>query len=300
MRDPRIPAVLAALIAIWGSTWAAIRIGLQGIPPFTGVALRFALAAALLALLARARRIPWQRGRRLHRLWLVETLFGFCISYGVVYWAEQWVPSGLGSVLFATFPLFVALFAHFALPDEPLTALAVAGVLVGFGGVAVLYSQDLAALGGPEVARGAILFLLSPMAAAVGHVWVKKWGEGIHPVNLTIVPMGATGVLMGLIALALEGDRPLVFDARSLGALVYLAVFGSAVTFTLYYWVLARIRATRLSLITYGIPVVALAIGALALGEPITTRTVVGTALVVLGVALATAERGGGATVTEP
>ncbi|MDX1503315.1 MAG: EamA family transporter [Thermoanaerobaculia bacterium] len=277
-----------ALVLIWGSTWGAIRVGLGGIPPYTGVSLRFGLAALVLFATARALGVKLQYGPRVRMLWIVETVFGFCISYGVVYWAEdQGVPSGLGSVLFATFPLFVALLAWIWLAGERPTPAGVVGLLLGFGGVLLIFSDDLATGGDPRVLFASVLFLLSPAAAAVAHVVVKRYGGGIHPINLAAPPMAACGVIMGAVALAVEGEREVVFDAVSVGALLYLAIFGSAVTFTLYYWLLARATATRVALVTYGIPVVALFLGTVFLHEPLTAKTVTGAALVIGGVALA-------------
>ncbi len=168
---------LAALILVWGTTWAAIRLGLEGIPPLAGVALRFGLAAAVLALVARWRGVPLGGGRRLRRLWWINTLFTFSIPYGVVYWAEQWVPSGLAAMLFATYPLFVAALAWLWLPAERLRPPALAGIGLGFAGIALIYSEDLTALGGGEVDLAAAVFLLSPAASALASVQVKRWGR---------------------------------------------------------------------------------------------------------------------------
>lgn len=279
-------AALAALILIWGTTWGAIRIGLAGIPPFGGVAARFALAAAVLFGWAKLRGIRFGTGRHERRLWAINTVLGFCLSYGVVYWAEQWVPSGLSAVLFSTFPLFVAALAHPLIPGERLEALSVAGLLVGFAGVAVIFSEDLGRLGGERMWLGSLVLLTSPLTAAVASVSIKKWGRGVHPLSLGAVPMALTGAVMGLVALAFERHRPWVFDAASVGALLYLAILGSAVTFTLYYWLMERVAVTRLSLITYGIPVVAVLFGTLLLDEPFTARMAAGSALVIAGVAL--------------
>lgn len=279
---------VALLVVVWGSTWAAIRIGLEGIPPFGGVAARFGLAALVLAVVRRLARIPAVvPNRTLVRLWIVETIFGFFIAYGVVYWAEQWVPSGLTSVLFATFPLFVAILARFWLEDDRLSGWRWLGILLGFGGVGVIFSGDVVHLGGPRVLGASAVLLLSPLASAVAHVQVKRWGAGFHPFHLAVVPMAATGVLMGGVALFVEGGGRWRLDAASIGSLVYLACIGSALTFTLYYWLLARVSATRLSLITYGIPVLAVLIGTIFLGEPFGPRAGAGSVLVLLGVAVA-------------
>jgi drug/metabolite transporter (DMT)-like permease len=278
---------IAGLCLIWGTTWSVIHVGLRGIPPLSGVAMRFALASLLLVLLARAIGVPLRGSRIERRLWLVHGLCAFCISYGVTYWSQQWVPSGLASLLFATFPLFLAGFAHFALPGERLGGPSTLGMLAGFAGVAVIFSQDFELLGGPRVLLASAVMLVAPLSSALGNVTVKRWGEGIHPISLNAIAMGIAAGVMGAGALALERDEQLVFDAASIGALLYLAIAGSAVTFTVYFWLLRHMPATRLSLIAYMIPVVAVVVGWALFDEPVTARSIAGGALVLVGVALA-------------
>jgi drug/metabolite transporter (DMT)-like permease len=281
-----IVTVFVLLSLIWGTTWAAIRIGLEGIPPFTGVAARFAIAAVILLVYARATGVSMGHSRRERWLWVSNAVLSFSASYGVVYWAEQWVPSGLGAVIFSTYPLMIAVMSHFALPGERLTPLSVGGILLGFAGVAVIFSTDFEALGGRQVMIASLVMLISPLTAAASSVIVKRYGAGVHPVSLTAIPMGMTAGLMAALALGLERHREIVLDTVSVSALLYLAIFGSAVTFTLYYWLLARIPATRAALIAYMIPVVAVFVGAVFLDEPITTHSLIGSALVIAGVAL--------------
>jgi len=280
-------SVFLLLCLIWGTTWAAIKIGLEGVPPFTGAALRFALAAAILFALGLARGIRFGRSRVERRLWVVNGLMGFAVSYGVVYWAEQWIPSGLASVLFATYPLMVAILGHFILPEERIGLVEAFAILVGFGGVGVIFSEDLTALGGQRVALGAAVMLLSPIAAAVSSVSIKRWGGGIDPASLSAPPMTIAAALLGSAAWGFERERAVVWDGAAVGALLYLAVMGSVVTFSLYYWLLARIPAKRMALIAYLIPVVAVIIGTLR-GEQLTPRVLTGAALVIGAVALAT------------
>jgi drug/metabolite transporter (DMT)-like permease len=287
----RLIGAFLLLTFIWGTTWAAIQIGLQGLPPFTGVALRFTLAGGLLLALALSLGVRLGRGRREVSLWLLNGLLSFCISYSVVYWSEQYIPSGLAAVLFATYPLFVAALAHVLLPDERLGPSALAGMLFGFAGVAVIFSDDLRLLGGDEVRRAARVMLVAPLASAVASVAVKRWGGGIHPLSLSAVPMLLAGAVMGVVASVVERGAPVVFDMRSVGALLYLAVLGSAVTFTAYYWLLARVAATRVALISYLIPIVAVAVGALLLDEPLRPRLLAGSALVVAGIVIVSRAR---------
>ena len=166
-------------------------------------------------------------------------LLTFCVPYGVLYWAEQWVPSGLAAVLFATSPLWVALAAHLMLPAERLRAATAAGVLIGFAGVAVIFSEDLRALGGPRVAGAAALLLLAPLTSAVGVVAVKRWGAGMHPLSVAAVPMALTAAGMGCLAWRRSAASRCASTGLSLAALLYLALFGTALSFTLYFWLLA-------------------------------------------------------------
>lgn len=282
-----VTAAIAAMVGIWGTTWAAIRVSLEGIPPYAGLGARFLLAGAVLLALGFVLGVPSQRGPRLYRLWLVETVFGLLISYGVVYWAEdRGVPSGLASVLFATFPLFVALLAHLWLPNEPLRLSELFGTAAAVGGVLLLFSDDLA-LPHAEARWAAGVLFASPVAAAVSHVLIKRWGSGIHPINMVTVPMLMTGSAMTLVSRWAEADRGLSLGWAPVAATVYLAIPGSVLTFTLYYWALERVAATRLSLMTLGFPIVAVVVGAALFGETLNVRTVGGTGLVLFGVALA-------------
>ena len=279
------------LTLIWGTTWAAIRIGLDGVPPFTGVAVRFAIAGTLLLALALALGVRLGRGRHEKALWLANGILSFCLSYAIIYWSEQHIPSGLAAVLFATNPLVVAALAHFLLAGERLTAAAVAGLVLGFAGVAVIFSDDLTLLGGPQVRLAALVMLGSPLVSAMSAVAIKRWGSDVHPLSLSAVPMLIASVVMGAVAFLVERHRPLVLDARSVGALLYLAILGSAVTFTVYYWLLARVSATRLALMSYLIPIVAVAVGAALFDEPLRPRLLAGSALVLLGVVIVSRRR---------
>ena len=290
VRRPGLPLVLATfalLTLIWGTTWAAIRVSLEGFPPFLGVGIRFILAGAVLLLTMRLFGVRHAGTANERRIWFLNTFFSFCGSYGIVYWSEQYVPSGLAAILFATFPLFVALLAHVWLADDRLSPGKVAGILVGFAGVAVIFSEDFDRLGGRQAVVAAIVMLVSPIVSAIASVGAKKYGAGIHPMAMTAVPMLAAGILMTLLGAVVERGRPLHFGGAPLMALLYLAIAGSAVTFTLYYWLMIHLPATRLALIAYTIPVVAVLVGVLFMHEPLTARMVLGGLLVVVGVAAA-------------
>jgi drug/metabolite transporter (DMT)-like permease len=287
---------IALLVLIWGTTWAVIRIGLRGVPPFTGAAIRFVVASAVLFALAPRFGVVWGKQPREKTLWVINGLLFFCVSYGVVYWAEQWVPSGLSAALFASFALMVAILAHFMLPGERLSPAATIGVVLGFAGIATIYSEDFGILGGRQVVIAALVFLASPLACAIANIYVKKWGRAIHPISLTAGSMLAGAIVLGAIALVTERDVPMTFDAVSIGCILYLAIPGTALTFGLYFWLLKHLPATKLSLIAYGTPIVALTVGSIFLDETLTVRFVIGTGAVLLGTWIASRAKQGAET----
>ena len=279
------------LVLIWGTTWAAVRISLDGFPPFSGVALRFALGAAILFLVARRMQVPTlARPGQLVGMWAIQGSCSFGIPYVLIYWAEQWLPSGLVSVLFSTHPVFVAIFAFLLIPKERLTLWGLGGLTVGFLGILVIFSDDLGDLAGGRARFVALVMLISPACAALSQVVIKRWGHDIHPLTLNTVPMAASAVVMGIIATVLEGGGSTGGTAPIL-AVIYLAIFGSAIAFTLFFWVLQHVSVTQLSLMAFAIPVVAVAIGTVFLDEPLTLRLALGTLLVVVGAAVVMGRR---------
>jgi drug/metabolite transporter (DMT)-like permease len=273
-----------------------IRVGLRGLPPFTGVALRFAIAAAALLALAPVFGVKLGRSRTERWLWGANALCTFIVPYSVLYWAEQTVPSGLCAVIFSTFPLLTALAAHFVLPAERLTFRSIAGILVGFAGIAVIFSADFQALGGSLVARHAAILLISPLFAALGNVVVKRWGGDLHPLSTAAVPMAITAVVTGAAALLTESHLHVTFNSASILSILYLGLIGSAFPFTIYFWLLRHQSATNLSMINYATPVLAVIVGSLFMGEAFPARILAGSALVLIGVAVAVTKVGQKAT----
>jgi drug/metabolite transporter (DMT)-like permease len=166
-------------------------------------------------------------------------------------------------------------------------------VAAGFVGVAVIFSEDFGRLGLDGVRLPAAALVLGAGISASGSVTLKRWAGTISPLSLAAVPMLGTGVITGLMAAAAERGRAVELAPAPVLATVYLAVFGSAVTFTLYFWLLARRTAVAASLVSYTAPLVAVALGTFALGEPFTPRVALGGLLVLGGVASALRRSGG-------
>jgi drug/metabolite transporter (DMT)-like permease len=273
---------------IWGSTWMMIKIGLRGAPPVTAVAVRMVIASLMVAVIVRAARISLPREARFVRLGVFLGFFNVALPYVFVYYGEARISSGLAAVLFATFPLLVAVLAR-AWLKQPLTARKMAGVATGIIGVTVIFSDSLR-LGRAEAA-GTVMVMGSVTASAVGSVATKKWGQGYHPVASLMIPFVTAAVATALLALAVESPRDFGFDRATWATIVYLAAAGSVAAFALFFFVMQHMDVTTVSYQTFIIPVVAVILGAVFLGETISPRVALGALLILAGISLATLVR---------
>lgn len=281
-----LPSIVFGLLCfIWGSTWLAIKIGLEDSPPFLSAGLRFGIAGVILALIIKLKGVSVSYGRR---TWLLMVLSGILIGlgYAAIYWGEQYIPSGLTAVLFATLPLFVALFAHFTLREERLSISKIAGIIVGFGGVVLIFSDSLS-METEATWWGASALLLSSAVLAAINILVKREFHQVNPVVLTAVQMGSGAVLLLLSGAIWERIGDFLITPNSVGALLYLSLVGTVFAFAIYYWLMKRIQVTRISLIILITPVVAVLLGWFLLEEAMNLKMIAGSGLVLAGVALA-------------
>ena len=272
----------AAMCLIWGTTWLVIKIGLNYVPPVTGVGLRFLVAGLVLYVVALARRdvpapraVPWKVV-----LALATLLFGF--NYVVVYVAETRLESGLVAVLFGTAPFFVFAFGKL-IAGERANAGVWAGAAVAFGGVAMI------CLGGQLRASPIYAFavIAGAAAAAFANLYAKRHAE--YGPLVTLPPsMTLAGVVLSAYGLATERvDWTLAIAPPSLGAIAYLALIGSGFAFFLNFWVLQRVPAWVVGLMPLILPLVAVTAGVAFGGEHFAPREALGSAAVIVGVAIA-------------
>src|SRR4026207_2537077 len=168
------------LCVIWGSTWLFIKLGLEDLPPITFAGIRFVIACAILFLLIRARGIHLPASG--HDWWLLAStgVLSFSLNYGLVFWGEQYITSGLAALLQSTLPAFGLVFAHFHLPGERMTWTKIGGVVLGVCGVAVVFSNQLA-ISGRQALAGCVALILSAACAAYSNVLVKAHGKKLNP-----------------------------------------------------------------------------------------------------------------------
>ena len=279
----RTAGVWLLLGTVWGSTWLFIKLGLQDIPPFTLAGLRFLVAATAMWAVLAIRRIRLPRSRADWALMVGTGLLTFGLDYGLVFWGENHISAGLTSILFSTMPLFVLVLAHLFVPAERMTRLKLFGILVGIGGVALIFSNQLQVADTLAV-WGAIAVLAGALFAAVSSVLIRRHGGDIDPSVLTTVQMTVGCVPLLVIGAVAEGP-PTAFHWTPLAwtSLLYMALVGSAMVFVLLYWLLRRIGAVRSGLIVPFSTVVAVFLGVVVLDEAFTWRTAVGGVLVLAG-----------------
>ena len=274
------------LCGIWGSTWLFIKLGLADLPPLTFAGIRFVFASAILILLILARGVRWPRKRN---EWLVIAIVGllqFSLNYGLVFWGEQRISSGLAAVLQSTFPAFGLVIAHFYLPDERMTGKKVIGVLLGFVGVAVIFSDQLT-IAGKGALLGSIALVMSAFFGSYGNVLVKAYGTQIDPFVLAAGQMVCGFPPLLALGIATEGNPfRLHWTMMAALSLAYLVVVGSVIAFTLYYWLVRHMDVTNTMLIGLVTPVVAVVLGMIVLHEKLNWRLFAGAACIISGIGM--------------
>lgn len=280
----------AIIYFVWGSTYLAIRVGVREVPPFLLAAMRFSVAGLVLYgwTIARGERSP--SGRQWASVSILALLF-FVLDYGLVFWAEQRVPSGLAAVMMATIPAFMALSEITFLGTQRLTVRLALALLIGLGGVAVLVSRSLN-LGGVPIDRlGAVALIVASLSWSVSSALARILPLPPSKVLSSGAQMLSGGVFLTLTSLALGEFRNFHPGAVSRGAwlsLLYMIVAGSIIAFTAYVWLLHHQSPTRVGTYAYVNPVVAVLLGYFLGGEALGLRTVLGTLFVLISVVVIT------------
>jgi drug/metabolite transporter (DMT)-like permease len=272
------------LVLIWSSTWVAIKIGLEDCPPLLGAGVRFVLAGLVLLMIAAVQRRPLGTDRLLVA---VLALAPFAFAYGLVYWGEQYVPSGLAAVLFGILPLYVALLGTVLLHDEPLRAPLLVGVLIGIGGLSLAFLESVELGSAEKAALGATALALAPLGAALGSIAQKRRAGRLDAVVLNGWAMFMGGLLLLPVSALSEDWGDFVWSAESVGSIAYLALFGSAIAFVTLTVLLRQISAMAMSFLAMLLPFGALVFGAALYDEAITARAVAGAMLVATGLGIA-------------
>ena len=283
----------AIIYFVWGSTFLAICVGVREVPPLILAAMRFSVAGVVLYgwMIARGERSP--SGRE----WRSASLLGiviFVFDYGLLFWAEQRVPSGIAAVMLATIPVFMALSEIIFLRTQTLTVRLVLALSIGVGGVAVLMSGSLNLGGAPIDKMGAVALIFASMSWSVASALTRKLTLPPSKVMSSGAQMLAGGVFLTLTAAALGEFRnfhPWTVSRGAWLALLYLIVAGSIIGFTAYVWLIHHESPTKVGTYAYVNPIVAVLVGYFLGGEALGLRTILGTLFVLVSVVVITTTR---------
>jgi drug/metabolite transporter (DMT)-like permease len=292
----------AIIYFVWGSTYLAIRVGVREVPPFLLAAMRFLIAGLVLYgfMIARGERSPSRH--QWASMSLLAILF-FVLDYGLVFWAEQRVPSGITAVMMATIPVFMALSEIIFLRTRTLTVRLGLALLIGIGGVAVLMSHSLNLAGEPIDRAGAAALIVGSISWSAASALTRKLPLPASKVMSSGAQMLAGGVFLALTAAALGEFRnfhPWTVSRAAWVSLLYLIVAGSIIAFTAYVWLIHHESPTKVGTYAYVNPVVAVLVGYFLGGETLGLRTILGTLFVLISVVLITTTRGKKAAATRP
>jgi drug/metabolite transporter (DMT)-like permease len=292
-RSARIDWLLFILLGfMWGSSYLFIKIGVdQGLPPFTLITLRLAIGFALLASVVAYAREPLPREPRTYGHLLVMGAVNIAVPFALITFAEQAVDSSLASVINSAVPLFVIVVAAIFLKGETITVNRVAGLAIGFVGVAILVGFDIQDLGSANT-LGELALVGSTISYAFGAVYAKAHIHGLRPMIPAVFQVGFALVIVTVLAFVFERPLSVSFTPESIVAVVWLGLLGSGVAYLVFFRILGRWGATRTSLVAYLLPIYGIALGALVLREPIAASTLVGAGLVIGGIAVVNSRYG--------
>ncbi|CAH0218071.1 DMT family transporter [Roseomonas sp. CECT 9278] len=279
-------SLLVALSVLWGGSFFFVGVAVAELPPLTLVALRVGLAAAMLWAALPLVSVPPPRGLRAWRAIAVMGLLNNAIPFSLIVWSQQSLSSGLAAILNATTPLWGVLVAHALTAEEKATPARLAGVLLGFAGVAAMMGPDI--LGGALAAAAATAAML---AATLSYAFAGVWGRrfralGVAPMQAAVGQVSASALM--ILPLALLVDRPwglAMPSGTAVASVLGLAALSTALAYVIYFRILALAGTVNLLLVTFLVPVSAILLGVLLLGEALLARHLVGMALIGAGLA---------------
>ncbi len=284
-------ARLAVLALVWGSSFLLIKLALEGLTPIQVVLGRLVAGAGVLGVIVRLRRQPLPRTAALWGHLALMGIVANIVPFFLFAWGEQRISSGLAGVLNGTTPLFTLAIAMGALPEERLSAQRAGGLLLGFAGVVLVVGPGL----GPEGADGLLGSVpgqLACLAAAacygVAFVYTRRFlaGSGFPPLALSACQLGAASAMLAVLA-PVVARTPVQLTLSVVASVAVLGAVGTGLAYLLFYRLIGDAGATTVSMVTYLIPVVAVILGIIVLGEPLTWNVFAGAAVVIVGVALA-------------
>jgi drug/metabolite transporter (DMT)-like permease len=276
--------IFLALGFIWGSSYLFIKLAVDDFGTFSLVAGRLMIGAALLWTVLLLARQPLPRQPRIYGHLVMMAIINITIPFLLITWAERSVESSLAAILTSPVPLFAIVLSALFLPDEPMRVNGLVGLVVGFIGVVIITSRGLTSTG--SSITGEIALLGAAFSYAAGAVYSRRNVRGLAPMIPAVFQVTFAFLITGTLAVLLEQPWTAAPDAEAAFAILWLGLLGSGVAYLFVFRLFANWGATRTTLVAYLLPVVGIVLGYLVLDEPVDARLILGTGLVIAGVAL--------------
>ena len=287
----KIYIAYALLSIIWGTTWYALKVSLnEGMVPSYAVGIRFLFGGLIFWIIMIIRREKLPLTKRAISIYLLFGFFNFGLSYALTYWGTQYIYSNLSSILWASFPIFTTLIAHFYLPNEKLNIKKIISLIFGIFGTILIISQS-SNLGGENVIIGVIVVLIAVIMAAWPNAYFKKYKSELNTFQLNAVSQSIGGILLFSFALLTEPGPAMVWTQVNILATIYLVIFGSVITFSLYFWLFSHLTLTQITYVAFFPPIIAIFVGWFFLNEQLSAIILFGAFLIILGVLLVNYKR---------
>ena len=282
----KIYIAYALLSVIWGTSWYALKISLnEGMVPSYAVGIRFLFGGLIFWLIMIFRRERLPLNKRAISIYLQFGLLNFGISYALTYWGTQFIYSNLASILWASFPIITSVIAHFYLPSEKLNRKKSISLLLGIIGTILIISQS-ENLSGDNVIAGVLVVLLAVLVASWPNAYLKKYKSEVNTFQLNAMAQSIGGIFLFSFALLTEPGPAMVWTQTNLLATAYLIVFGSVITFSLYFWLFSKLSLSQITYVAFFPPILAIIIGWIFLNESLSFIILLGACLIILGALL--------------
>ncbi len=267
---------------IWGLTWFFLKFSLIEMPLFAGLSIRFLSAGIIFLSIHLIRKKKILLSRKMLFIYLQYGLINFSLCYFLTYWGAKYVFSNLGAILWSLLPLFVAGMAHFCIPNDRLNLRKALGMSIGLFGAIMLLTQG-ESLGTGEVTLGLFAILLSVFLAAWPNVYLKMQNEKVDSYHLNGFGMSFAGLIFSIFYFIYERGQMIPLDFNNLGAVFFLTVPGTVLTWGIYIWLFNHLPVTQISYTAFYPPIVASLVGWLFLGESLPLVAIVGSMMIIGG-----------------
>ncbi|MCB0730026.1 MAG: EamA family transporter [Ignavibacteriae bacterium] len=274
-----------SICIVWGTTYLAVKIGIKDLPPMLFTGIRWFIAGPTLLLFLIFRKMELPPKSEIKNLIVIGIML-IGLSNGFLVYAQKWVPSGLSSLLITTLPFWIVSIESF-LPDKPnLNKYIFGGLIIGFFGVSLIFFSEIGTIFNPGYLTGILFILASIWVWSSGSIYAKYKKFNSHPLMRASIQMITAGILQIIIGLILGEQNEFTLSEKGIYAMIYLIIFGSFLGYVAYIYAISILPVSFVSTYSYINPVIALFLGWYYLNEKIDLTTIMGSIVILLGVAL--------------